>query len=368
MDESRLIYFGERIVRLIERHDLTRDEARECWRQIIANEQPELHQGAFMAALAAKGETAAEIAGSFEAIYELDTNKVDLGSSAILVDNSGTGRDSFKTFNVSTAAGIIAAACGAAMARHGARSVTSKVGTVDVAEALGVDVDCDVDTVKRSIEGVGIGLFNGMSPAVHPQALFRILAQIRFGSTLHIAGSLANPARPTRAVRGVFSPTILHRTAETMRAIGYQRALVCFGWNGDRSAGMDELSTLGETEMVELLSDGQTRCATLAPEDLGLTRARPEEVATATNAQEAARMVIDALSPNGPRARRDIACLNAAAVLYVVDRATDLAKGLDLARAAVQSGRALDTLRQWVTCQNRHPDQGLARLAKVADR
>ncbi len=365
VDEQKLTSFGERISRLIRGESLSHDEARECWRQIIADEQPELQQGAFMAALAAKGETSEEIAGSFEAIYEHDTNKVDLQHLTPLVENCGTGRDTFKTFNISTAASVIAAACGAHVVRHGARGITSKFGTVDVLEAVGVDVDCDVDTVKRSVERAGIGLFNGMSAEVHPRALFRILSQIRFGSTLHIAGSLANPARPTRAVRGVFSAEMVEPTAETMRAIGYERALVCYGWNADRTAGMDEISTAGETEVAELKSDGAIERYRLAPEDLGIPRARGEELETAADLSGAARLMVEALSDSGAASRRDIACLNAAAVLYIAGMADDIGAGLETARGVVGSGMALDKLRDWVINQNRSPEAGLARLDVV---
>ncbi len=141
------------------------------------------------------------------------------------VENSGTGMDSFKTFNISTAAAIVAAAGGVRMARHGARAVTSDCGTVDMAKALGVDVDCGTDIVAESIFRAGIGLFNGMSPQVHPRALARVLSQTGFGSTLNIATSLANPASPRLAVRGVYRREMVATVAEVMRAIGRWRML-----------------------------------------------------------------------------------------------------------------------------------------------
>lgn len=364
-DEQKLFDFGQQITRLIQGGDLSKEEACECWRQIIAEEQPDLHQGAFMSAMAMKGETAEEIAGSFEAIYEHDTNRVDLCHLRPLVENCGTGRAALKTFNISTAASIIAAAGGVHMAKHGARAITSRSGTVDVLEAVGVDVECDVETVKGSVEEAGIGLFNGMSAEVHPQALSRILSQIRFGSTLHIAGSLANPARPTHAVRGVFCADMVARTADTMRAIGYERALVCFGWNHDRTAGFDELSTLGESEIVEFTADGGVESRVLAPEDLGIKRAVFDQIASAEDVHGAARMLVDALSPDGEPARCDIACLNAAAVLYVAEHAPDLNSGMEVARQLVESSRALDKLRDWVSSQNRSPEEGLATLDGV---
>ncbi len=193
MCADRLKVFGNQIAALIEGKDLSREEAKDMFRQVLLNEQPDLQQGAFLAALTAKGETAEEIASAWESIYELDTTKVTPDVLQPVVENCGTGMDALKTFNISTAAAVVAAAGGVYMAKHGARALTSTCGVVDILEAVGVDVECDVDIVKRSIEEAGIGIFNGMSPKVHPQALFRILSQIRFGTTLNIAGSLANP-------------------------------------------------------------------------------------------------------------------------------------------------------------------------------
>ncbi|MCP4672127.1 MAG: anthranilate phosphoribosyltransferase, partial [Desulfobacula sp.] len=176
--------FGAIITRLIKKENLTRQEAQQAFVYILNNEVTDMHQGAFLASLTAKGETKQEVAGAWEAIYNLDTTKVTLNNGIQAVDNCGTGMDTFKTFNISTAASIITAAGGVAMARHGARAITSSCGTVDMAEALGVDVECNAQLVTKSIETAGVGLFNGMSPEIHPKALGRILSQINFGSTL----------------------------------------------------------------------------------------------------------------------------------------------------------------------------------------
>ncbi len=362
VDEQNLRQFGAVITKLQQRENLSREESRECWRQIIADSQPDLQQGAFIATLAMKGETAEEIAGSYEAILELDTNRVDLSHISPLVENCGTGMDALKTFNISTAASVVAAACGVRLAKHGARAITSKCGTVDVLERLGIDVECDVSLVKKSVERAGIGIFNGMSASVHPRGLFRVLSQVRFGSTLNIAGSLANPARPTHAVRGVHSPHLVVKTAETMRTIGIKRALIFFGWNSDRSAGIDELSTMGESAICELKSDGTIVSYSVTPEDLGIARADFDEIAAADNPETAAHIVVDSLSGDGSRARSDIVCLNAAAVLYVAGKTENIGHGLELAREAIFSGKALDKLRDWIATQNTRPETGIRRF------
>ncbi|HEX5680893.1 MAG TPA: anthranilate phosphoribosyltransferase, partial [Desulfobacterales bacterium] len=246
-DASLLKSFGEGIDRLISRQELSRAECHAMFRQVLIDTQPDLHQGAFLAALTAKGPTPPEIAGAWQAIVELDTATVEVPQDGPLVDNCGTGMDSLKTFNVSSAAAVVAAAGGVRMARHGARGLTSACGTVDLLEAVGIAVDCDVASVARSIETCGIGLFNGMSPRVHPRALFRILSQIRFGSILNIAASLASPCRPSHAVRGVYAADLLTPVTRVMREIGYRRAMVVHGFDAERRRGMDELSTIGET-------------------------------------------------------------------------------------------------------------------------
>lgn len=244
--------FGALITRLIQKENLTRQEARQAFTTVLNNETSQMQQGAFLAALTAKGETAMEVAGSWEAIYDLDTTKVSMGPDLALVENSGTGMDTFKTYNISTAASIIAAAGNIPMARHGARAITSLCGTVDMAEALGVDVECRADLVAKSIETSGIGQFNGMSPHIHPNALGRILSQIFFGSTLNIAASLANPALPAIGVRGVYSKGMILPVANVMREIGYKSAIVLHGCVDDSPLGMDEASICGITHCARV--------------------------------------------------------------------------------------------------------------------
>jgi anthranilate phosphoribosyltransferase len=351
-NEARLKQFGNIIGTLQQGTNLTRKQSAACWKEVIENMQPELQQGAFLAALSMKGETETEIAGSYDAIYQSDTEKVDL-SHLPIVENCGTGMDTLKTFNISTAASIVAAAAGVPMAKHGARAITSKCGTVDVLEQLGVDVECDVETVKRSIESVGIGIFNGMSPKVHPEALFRILSQIRFGSTLNIAGSLANPASPQLGVRGVWSPRIVKQTAATMATIGFRRALVVFGWNDAHNAGIDEFSTIGPSQVAELHEDGRIEEYEVTPEDFGISRVAYSEIAAADNVVAAARIVRSVLEGQGTTAQRDIVCLNTAPVLLVARKVDTLAEGIDLARRTIHDGLAAQKLNDWVARQQR---------------
>ncbi len=371
-DDIALRAFGADIQRLIDGKDLTRERTYELFRDMLLGEQPDLQQGALLAALVAKGETPEEIAGAWQAIVEFDTVPAALASVAAgratgpLVENSGTGMDTLKTFNVSSAAAIIAAAGGARLARHGARALTSRCGAVDILEAVGVDVDCESATVERSIDVAGIGIFNGMSPAVHPGGLGRILSQIRFGSTLNIAASLANPVRPTHAVRGVYSGGMLGPVGDVMMEIGYEHALVVHGYDDRREAGMDEFSVLGASVVSELRADGRRDSYTVEPEDFGLRRAAHGEIAPLGDLRSEAVRFVQVLAGHGPEACGDAACLNAAAVLYVAGRAEDLGDGLAQAREAVASGAALSKLEEWVAAQAGGVDQRAAGEARLA--
>ncbi len=362
MVKSELKDFGAVVSRLIQKEDLSREECREMFYAVLNNAPTEMHQGAFLAALAAKGETAEEIAGAWEAIYSLDTVKVKLEGQKTPVENCGTGMDALKTFNISTAASIVAAAGGVTMAKHGARAITSTCGTVDILEELGVDVECEPEIVKKSIEQAGIGIFNGMSPKVHPVALGRILSQISFGTVLNIAASLANPVLPRYAVRGVYAPELLQQVPQIMRETGYCRALVVHGLCADGRRGMDEASTLGETLVAELKEDGSIHRYSFFPEDLGIKRGQVEELRPAAEIKTEAGRMVRLLSGAANGARRDIVCLNGGLILYLMGLSGSIKEGYHDSLEIIRSGRAIQKLQEWVKVQNRDPETGLARL------
>ena len=206
--EESARWFGSVINRLTAGENITRAEARECWRQICEEEQTDLQQGGFIAALKSKKETLEEIAGTFDALYEFDTIKVKVETPEPFVDNCGSGADALKTINISTAAAIVAAACGVYVVRHAARAITSNCGAIDVIEALGVNVEQAPELPKRSLETVGICAWNAFLPSVHPRTIGRISSQIRFGSTFNVVGPLLNPTMPIYKVMGVATPRI----------------------------------------------------------------------------------------------------------------------------------------------------------------
>ncbi len=353
--------FGQKIQKLIQGEDLTFEETYQMFGEVLENRQPDLQQGAFLAALVSKGETADEIAGAWKAIDEIDTVHISGDMPDVLCENSGTGMDRLKTFNVSTASAIVASACGVPMARHGARALTSKCGTVDMLETLGIDVDCEVNIVEKSILDAGIGLFNGMSPKVHPGALGRILSQIRFGSTLNIAASLANPARPVLGLRGVYSDRLVAQVSDIMGRIGYRRGMVVHGTDRASGFGMDEISPCGETLVHEFSKEGAKQY-TLVPGEAGLKMNTFENIAYSGDMESESRRFISVLSGTGHDGCLDFTCLNTAAILYIADKVNDLREGVEMSREAIKGGKAIDKLRQWVTVQNTNGNNGLERL------
>ena len=353
---------GAIITRLIQKENLTRNEAKQSFASVLSDEVTDMQQGAFLAALTAKGETKEEVAGSWEAIYDLDTTKVDLESEIKTVDNSGTGMDTFKTFNISTAASVIAAAGGIPMARHGARAITSVCGTVDMAEALGVDVECTADLVVKSIKTAGLGLFNGMSPHIHPMALGRILSQIYFGSTLNIAASLANPALPSIGVRGVYSKEIILPVANVMKEIGYKSAIVLHGSIDESDKGMDEASVCGITHCAQISEKDGINEFTIDPKKLGLSIKNSKDLSPEKDIKTESKRFAALLNNRGNNARKNAALLNAGLIFLAADRATNLEDGIEQAAGILESGKAFQTLEKWVEAQNTDPKTGLKKL------
>lgn len=363
--EERWRKFGSVVVRLTRGEDISREEARDCWRQICEEEQSDLQQGAFIGALKAKPETPEEVAGTFEALYEHDTIKVQVDTPEPLIDNCGTGADTLKTMNISTGAAIVAAACGLYVVRHAARAISSHCGAIDVVEALGVNVESAPEVPKQGIEKAGICAWNAFLPSIHPKTLARVLSQIRFGSAINLVGPLLNPTMPSYKVMGVPTREMIDIEVRTLRELGFKRAFVMHGLEEETGRGMDEVSTLGPTYVSELREDGKIESSTLTPEDFGLKRPRFEELASSRDVHQDALTLLRVLMGKDKGPRSDIVCLNAAPLLYVMGKAQDLQEGFRMAKEAIEEGRALEKLRAWVTWQNVRPEDGLPVLEKM---
>jgi anthranilate phosphoribosyltransferase len=206
-----------------------------------------------------------------------------------------------------------------------------------------------------------------MSGKVHPQALYRILSQIRFGTILNIAGSLANPALPTLGVRGVYSKEMVVPIARAMKEIGYRRAFVVHGLCADGTRGMDEVSTLGETIAAELYDDGEINEFTISTRKMGIEKADESSILHQADRKKEAVRLLRILSGDEVGPRRDIVCLNAAPILYITGHASDMLDAAEKAAEIIDSGKPIGKLKAWVSEQNANPGERLEYLEEMLD-
>lgn len=329
----------EALQRCIEHRELFHDEMTAMMRLIMSGEMsPELVAG-LLVALRTKKETVGEIAAAAKVMREFAT-PVQVDDRTNLVDVVGTGGDGAHTFNISTAAMFVAAAAGAKIAKHGNRSVSSKSGSADVLEALGVNLGLSAEQVAKCIATVGAGFM--FAPNHHPamKNVAPIRKQLGVRTIFNILGPLTNPADAKRILMGVFHPDLVGIQARVLQALDMDHALVVYGRDG-----LDEISLEGPT-LVGELKDGVVREYEIHPKDFGLNTA-PSNTFKVANAEESKKIVLDVID-NKPGAASDIVCLNAGATLYVAGVAKDIASGLAMAKAAIASGAARKKLDAFV--------------------
>lgn len=318
--------------------------ARRAMGQIVTGEASPAMAAAFLAALRTRGETPAEIA-AFCSVLSEHAIRISPRVSGTLTDTCGTGGDGASTFNVSTAAAIVAAASGVPVVKHGNRAVSSRCGSADVLEALGVTVDLPPAAVCRLVEEIGIGFL--FAPAFHPA--FRNIAAVRrelgIETVFNILGPLLNPAGAPARLLGVSSPALVGLVAEALRIMGVRRALVVHG------SGIDEITVAGETLVAEL-DGGRVEYYALSPADLGIPM-YPTADLKGGGREENARIVRDVLGGRGKAAARDIVAVNAGAALYVAGEAKDIGDGTERAQDAIASGLALEKLGALVDLSGR---------------
>ncbi|WP_456482699.1 anthranilate phosphoribosyltransferase [Methanopyrus sp.] len=326
--------------KIIRGSDLDREEARDLMRRIIGGELSDVEIAGILVGLRCKGYTPEELAGFVDGMME-HAVKVDPDVDR-LVDTAGTGGDELDTFNASTLAGLTAAAAGVPVAKHGNRSVTSECGSADILEALGVNIEAGPDTVERCIEEVGFGFM--FAPKFHPamKNVMPVRRKLGIRTVFNVLGPLTNPARErvTGQVVGVYSENLLDLVAGALAELGVRRGLVVYGVDG-----VDELSVTCENEVV-YVDDGEvTDRDTVTPEDVGLDRADPEDVAGAdpeTSAEEARKILGGELPVDHPKVQ--MTAFNAGAALYVGETVDSLEEGVQRALDVLEEGRALEVL------------------------
>jgi anthranilate phosphoribosyltransferase len=310
--------------------DLTSEEANAAMAEIMSGQASPVQIASFLVAMRMKGETPEEVT-EFARVMRQNVRSVT-PSARPLVDTCGTGGDAIKTFNVSTCAALVAAGAGVAIAKHGNRSVTSKCGSADVLEALGIRFDLSPEEAAQCIDSIGLGFM--FAPSYHPAMKYAAPVRRELGlrTMFNMLGPLTNPAGADAQMLGVYSPELTELHASVLRNLGSQRAFVVHG-----VGGLDELSTFGETRVTEL-KDAELRTYNVTPEDFGLERVAPEDIQGRTP-EENAQLLVDILDgKEGPA--RDIVLLNAAAAIAAGGRADTLIEGLAVAADSVASGAA----------------------------
>ena len=322
------------LARLLDGHDLSRAEAREAMNSIMNGEASPALIGGFLVALRLKGETADEIAGCAEAMREHVLSVTPQRED--LVDTAGTGGDGGRTFNISTAAALVAAAAGAGVAKHGNRAVSSASGSADVLEALGFRLDLPPERIAESIDELGFGFL--FAPTHHPAMKHAapVRKELAARTVFNVLGPLTNPAGARAQVVGVYSPDLVRTIAEVLASLGARRAFVVHG-----AAGIDELSPAGPNLVCEVV-DGGVREREIDPLELGVPRCAPEEL-RGGSPDENAEAIRDVFA-GADGGRRDAILLNAAGAIAAGGHAEDLHEGLELARQAVDSGAAGERL------------------------
>src|SRR5438445_5812005 len=318
---------------------LSRDEARRVMSEVLTGQCTDAQIAAFLVALHMKGETVEEIVGFAEAIRAAATPLVVAGNSMIdvsgterdaLVDTCGTGGDASGTFNISTATALVTAGAGVRVAKHGNRSVTSKCGSADVMEALGVNIALPSSKIADCLKEVGIAFL--FAPAMHSAMKYVQPArrELRLRTVFNLLGPLTNPAHASAQVVGVYSAELVEKLAEALSMLGLHRALVVHG-----SDGLDEITVTGPTRIAEV-REGTVRTYEVTPEEFGIKRARIEDLAGGGAAANAA--IIREILTGKKSPRRDIVLLNAAAALVAAGKADHLVDAVAPAAQSIDSG------------------------------
>jgi anthranilate phosphoribosyltransferase len=329
----------EGIQKLIEGNSLTDDESGEIMREVMSGKATNSQTAAFLTALRMKGEAVEELI-AFASVMREHSSQIHPRVRGRLVDTCGTGGDKIKTFNVSTAAAFVVAGAGVPVAKHGNRSVTSKSGSADVLEKLGLNLYLASETVEATIEKVGIGFM--FAPAFHPAMKYAAEPRREIGirTVFNLLGPLTNPASANAQLLGVYDPKLTSPMAYALDRLGCEEAMVVHGLDG-----LDEISTVGKTA-VAWLKDCDVTKFEVAPRDFGIKLANASDL-KAGSAEESVETFFRILSGNvaSDDPKMEFALVNSAAGIIVGGKAEDFLRGMELARESIESGAAYSKLK-----------------------
>lgn len=327
---------------LVEAINLKEEEARQVMGEIMEGKATPAQIASFLTALRMKGETVAEITGFARAMLK----KVDAFSIKIdtLVDTCGTGGDSLNTFNISTAVALVVAGAGLSVAKHGNRALSSKCGSADVLEALGVKLTTPKEKVKECLEKIGIGFL--FAPCCHPAMKYALAPRQEMGmrTVFNILGPLINPLGANVRLMGVHSSSLTEPLAKVLKNLGVESAFVVWGEDG-----LDEISINARTRITEL-KEGKIKTYYIRPEDFAMARASLKEI-RGGDREENARIIKDILGGE-KGAKRDVVLINAAACLVAAERAKSFKEGIEIAKNSIDSGKAKKKLQSLINFTN----------------
>ena len=334
----------EAIIKIVNKEDLSFDEAYAVMNEIMNGETTPTQNAAFLAALStksAKAETTGEIAGCAKAMREHATH---VNTDFDLFEIVGTGGDNAGSFNISTTSAIVAAAGGMKVSKHGNRAASSKCGTADCLEALGVNIDEDPDKCRELLEKVGICFFFAQKYHNSMKYVGAIRKELGFRTVFNILGPLTNPAHPKRQLLGVYDEYLIEPLAKVLMELGVKRGMVVYGMDK-----LDEISLSAPTKVCEI-KDGSLHTYEIKPEDFGLSRCKKEDLAGG-DPKENAAITLSIL--NGEKgAKRDAVLLNAGAALYIGEKAKSMQEGINLAARLIDSKKALKVLEDFIKVSN----------------
>ncbi len=339
MTQLQTITPQEALLRTIEHREIFHDEMLHIVRQIMHGEWSPVMLAAFISGLRVKKETIGEITAAAQVMREFST-KVHVADKTYLVDIVGTGGDGSHTFNISTCAMFVAAAAGAKVSKHGGRSVSSKSGSADVVESLGINLNLSPTAIAQCIEQVGVGFM--FAPNHHPamKNVAPVRKELGIKTIFNLLGPLTNPAGAPNILMGVFHPDLVGIQVRALQRLGAEHAVVVYGKDG-----MDEVS-LGAATLVGELKNGEITEYEIHPEDFGMVMASNRALKVETPEQSKA-MLLGVLD-NVPGAPRDIVLLNAGVALYAANVVDSMQSGVERARSAIESGAAKAKLAQLV--------------------
>lgn len=330
----------EAIIKIVNKEDLSFDEAYTVMNEIMNGETTPTQNAAFLAALStksAKAETTGEIAGCAKAMRE---HAIPVDTDFDLFEIVGTGGDNAGSFNISTTSAIVAAAGGMKVSKHGNRAASSKCGTADCLEALGVNIDEDPDKCRQLLEKVGICFFFAQKYHTSMKYVGAVRKELGFRTVFNILGPLTNPAHPKRQLLGVYDEYLIEPLAKVLVELGVKRGMVVYGMDK-----LDEISLSSPTKLCEI-KDGTLHTYEIKPEDFGLSRCKKEDLAGG-DPKENASITLSIL--NGEKgAKRDAVLLNAGAALYIGEKAKSIQEGINLAARFIDSKKALKVLEDFI--------------------